>query len=246
MNKPDYITNIDWKLLQEKYPNLETIKEKLDNQYPVQYLIGDVSFYGYKFLVNENVLIPRFETETFIEKIIKYIKKLNIEKNTAIDIGTGSGIIAITLKKELPNITITALDNSIKALNTAKQNAILNQTQINFINEDIFNKTTLINDYNIIISNPPYIPENSNFDKKIKFEPKEAIFVKEDNPLIYYETILQKIHISPNNIKLICFEIDEDFGLEIIKLSIKYLPNYKINIEKDLCNKDRYAFIYTE
>lgn len=243
MNKPEYITNIDWKLLQEKYPNLNEIEDKLNKQYPVQYLIGNVSFYGYNFLVNENVLIPRFETETFVEKIIKYIKKLNLTNTTAIDLGTGSGIIAITLKKELKNLTITALDNSKEALTTAIQNAKLNNTQIKFLKEDIL-QTTIFNNYNIIISNPPYIPENSNYDKKILFEPKQAIFVKDNNPLIYYETIIKQI--NPTNVKLICFEIDEDFGKEIINLSNKYLPNYKIIIEKDLCYKDRYAFIYTE
>lgn len=243
MNKPSYITNIDWKLLQEKYPNLATIKDKLAKEYPVQYLIGNVSFYGYNFLVNENVLIPRFETETFIEKAIQYIKKLNLTTNSLLDIGTGSGAIAITLKKEIDTLKITALDISTKALEVAKENSNQNKTTINFINEDVFN-TNIITNYDIIISNPPYIPESSTYDKKILFEPKEAIFVKDNNTLIYYETILKKI--NPHKTKLICFEIDEDFGKEIINLTNKYLPNYKIQIEQDLTQKDRYAFIYNE
>lgn len=244
MNKPDYITNKDWELLKEKYHNLKEIEEKLQEKYPVQYLIGHVSFYGYPIKVNENVLIPRFETETFVEKIIKYITKLELTNSTAIDLGTGTGAIAITIKKEIPNINISALDNSPKALEIAKENSKINQTNINFIQEDIFKYE--IKDYDIIISNPPYIPLNSNYDKKILFEPVEAIFVSEEEPLKYYKAILENTYKNIKSKHLICFEIDESYGKEIENLANLYYPKDKKVIEKDLCNKDRYVFIYHE
>ena len=101
MEKPSSITNNDWKLLKAKYKNLKKPVKKLNKDYPVQYLIGNVDFYGYKINVNKNVLIPRFETETLVEKLIEYISKYGLESSSLIDLGTGSGCISIVLKKEL-------------------------------------------------------------------------------------------------------------------------------------------------
>lgn len=244
-NKPENISNLDWNLLCQKYDNLEEVIAKIDEGYPIAYLIGDVSFYGYPFKVNENVLIPRFETETLIEKTIKLIKSLNLENSNLIDLGTGSGVIAITLKKEIPSLNITAIDKSKEALKVAIENSKLNKVNVDFQNQDIFNYE-LPENISIVISNPPYIEEDSNYNQNVLYEPKEAIFVCNINPLIYYEQILKIAKEQINKKHLIAFEIDEDHKEDMHKLCKKYFPSDNIVIEKDLAGKNRYAFIYSE
>ena len=244
-NKPENISNLDWNLLCQKYDNLEEFIAKIDEGYPIAYLIGDVSFYGYPFKVNENVLIPRFETETLIEKTIKLIKSLNLENSNLIDLGTGSGVIAITLKKEIPSLNITAIDKSKEALKVAIENSKLNNVNVDFQNQDIFNYE-LPENISIVISNPPYIEEDSNYNQNVLYEPKEAIFVSNTNPLIYYEQILKIAKEKITKKHLISFEIDEDHKEDMHKLCKKYFPSDNIVIEKDLAGKTRYAFIYSE
>ena len=244
-NKPENISNLDWKLLCQKYDNLEEVIAKIDEGYPIAYLIGDVSFYGYPFKVNENVLIPRFETETLIEKTIKLIKSLNLENSNLIDLGTGSGVIAISLKKEIPSLNITAIDKSKEALKVAIENSKLNKVNVDFQNQDIFNYK-LPENISIVISNPPYIEEDSNYNQNVLYEPKEAIFVSNTNPLIYYEQILKIAKEQITKKHLIAFEIDEDHKEDMHKLCKKYFPSDNIVIEKDLAGKNRYAFIYSE
>ena len=244
-NKPENISNLDWNLLCQKYDNLEEVIAKIDKGYPIAYLIGDVSFYGYHFKVNENVLIPRFETETLIEKTIKLIKSLNLENSNLIDLGTGSGVIAITLKKEIPSLNITAIDKSKEALKVAIENSKLNKVNVDFQNQDIFNYE-LPENISIVISNPPYIEEDSNYNQNVLYEPKEAIFVSNTNPLIYYEQILKMAKEKIIKKHLIAFEIDEDHKEDMHKLCKKYFPSDNIVIEKDLAGKNRYAFIYSE
>ena len=244
-NKPENISNLDWNLLCQKYDNLEEVIAKIDEGYPIAYLIGDVSFYGYPFKVNENVLIPRFETETLIEKTIKLIKSLNLENSNLIDLGTGSGVIAITLKKEIPSLNITAIDKSKEALKVAIENSKLNNVNVDFQNQDIFNYE-LPENISIVISNPPYIEEDSNYNQNVLYEPKEAIFVCNINPLIYYEQILKMAKEKITKKHLIAFEIDEDHKEDMHKLCKKYFPSDNIVIEKDLAGKNRYAFIYSE
>lgn len=244
-NKPKKISNLDWNLLCQKYDNLEEVIAKIDEGYPIAYLIGDVSFYGYPFKVNENVLIPRFETETLIEKTIKLIKSLNLENSNLIDLGTGSGVIAITLKKEIPSLNITAIDKSKEALKVAIENSKLNNVNVDFQNQDIFNYE-LPENISIVISNPPYIEEDSNYNQNVLYEPKEAIFVSNTNPLIYYEQILKIAKEQITKKHLIAFEIDEDHKEDMHILCKKYFPSDNIVIEKDLAGKNRYAFIYSE
>ena len=139
MNKPNFITDNDWNLLKIKYKNMDKVIKKLNNNYPVQYLIGNVNFYGYDIFVDKRVLIPRFETETLLEKTINYLKKYNMTDIDCLDIGTGSGDIPIVLKKELPNLTITSIDISKRALKVAKKNIKKNQVDITLINKSIYN-----------------------------------------------------------------------------------------------------------
>lgn len=244
MNKLNYLTDNDWELLNNKYKNMDKIIKKLEKDYPVQYLIGDVNFYGYQIMVNKNVLIPRFETETLIEKTITLLKKYNLENTTVLDIGTGSGCIPITLKKELPELTVTSIDKSRKALKIAKKNAKLNKTEINFIKKSIY-KYKPINKYGLLISNPPYISESEVIDPKTAYEPQMALYAKNDG-YEFYEYILPVASQYLLKKSILAFEIGEKQGRELEKMASMYFPTSKVFVEKDLANKDRYLFIINE
>ena len=237
------ITKNDYNLLKNLYPdNLEECLEKIENDYPVQYLIGNVSFYGYPIIVNEDVLIPRFETEYLVEKTIAYIHKLNINKPTILDIGTGSGCIAITLAKELKDAKITALDISKKALAIAKKNIKLNKVLIKLKKIDILN-TPIKENYDVIISNPPYIALNEKVDPATKFEPQQALFAN-DNGLEYYKCIIN--NLKNIDFKICAFEIGMTQKEALCNYINNTLSNVKIDCQKDYNNKDRYLFIINE
>lgn len=244
MKKPENITNQDWQLLCQKYKKLEPIVKKINDNYPVQYLIGNVDFYGYLINVNENVLIPRFETEGLVEKTLNYINKMGLNKASVLEVGTGSGCISVALKCEIPKLEITAIDISNKALLVAKKNAKNNKANINFIHKDVF-KFNLVNDYDVIISNPPYISEGDEVGVSTKFEPHNAIYAP-DNPLEYYDQILRVGSNVLNKKHLIAFEIDELQAENMKKLAKSYFPNDKYKIEKDLAGKYRYMFIFSK
>ena len=244
MNKPKNVTENDWKLLKAKYKNLNRIIKKIENNYPVQYLIGYVNFYGYNIKVNKKVLIPRFETETLVEKTINYIKKLHINNPSIMELGTGSGCISIVLKKELDNSNISSLDISRKALRVAKKNAKLNNADINFIHHNLFKYKT-VNTYDVLISNPPYITEKDETDVSIKYEPKKAIYA-DSTGINFYKHILSTCKSYLNKKSLIAFEIGDKQGKLLISVAKKYFPKSKISIEKDLTGKDRYLFIINE
>ncbi len=243
MEKPESITTNDWKLLKAKYKNLNKVVKKLNKNYPVQYLIGNVNFYGYNINVNKHVLIPRFETETLVEKTIEYIKKLKLENGSLIDLGTGSGCISIVLKKELETLNITGLDISNKALKLARKNAKNNKADINFIKENIF-KFKPVNKYDILISNPPYITEDDEISPNIKYEPKKAIFTNDG--LKYYRYIMSSCSNYLNKKNLIAFEIGDKQGKDLKKLAKDFFPKAKIKLERDLSGRDRYLFIINE
>lgn len=242
--KPEYLTQNDWDLLTKKYKNMHRVLKKLNKNYPVQYLIGNVSFYGYKIIVNKNVLIPRFETETLVEKTINYIKKYNLTEGNVLDIGTGSGCIPITLKKELENLNITAIDKSGKALKVAKKNIKNNKVNIALIKEDVY-KYKPINKYDILISNPPYIDYDEIIDEKCKYEPKMALYAK-NKGLSFYEYIIKTSKKYLNKKSILAFEIGYKQGAYLKKYTKKYFKDAKITVEKDLAGKDRYLFIINE
>ena len=244
MKKPDSVTTNDWKLLKVKYKNLKRVVKKIEKNYPVQYLIGNVDFYGYKINVNKNVLIPRFETETLVEKTIKYIKDLKLTNKSLLEIGTGSGCISIVLKKELEDLNITSIDISRKALRVAKKNAKQNKANITLLKQNVF-KYSPINKYDVLISNPPYVTKEDEVDESIKFEPQNAIFADETG-INFYEHILATCNKYLNKKNLIAFEIGYKQGKIIKNIAKKYFPKAKIYIEKDLSEKDRYVFIVNE
>lgn len=223
--------------------NIDEDYNKLLNKYPIQYLIGYVNFYGYKIYVNENVLIPRYETEYLVEKTIKYIKDKFNSKVSILDLCTGSGSIAVALSKEL-DIKVDASDISHKALEVAKKNAKENNANINYIESDLFNKIN--GKYDVIISNPPYISKNEEIMYSVdKYEPHEALYADNEG-LFYYDKILSEITNHLNKKYIIAFEIGYTQGESVKKLADKYLNNPKVLIEKDLSNKDRYVFIFND
>lgn len=223
--------------------NIEEDYKKLLEGYPIQYLIGYVDFYGYKIYVNENVLIPRYETEYLVQKTINYSKKIFNDKLDILDLGTGSGAISIVLGRELNSI-VTGVDISEDALNIAKKNAIENKVSINFIKSNMLDSVE--GKYDIVVSNPPYIDiDEKIMDSVKKYEPHLALYAK-DNGLYFYKNILSNIKPYLKERFIIAFEIGWWQGTLIEKIAQEYFENSKILIEKDLTNRDRYIFIINE
>ena len=241
--KPENITDIDWNLLKQKYPNQEQeLVEKLATHYPVQYLIGNVEFLNTTINVDERALIPRFETELFVEKVIEKIKIMNLDNPSILDLGTGSGCISIALKK---NITceVTGVDISLNAITLAKENAKQNNVSIIFKQENML--TTSYEGFDIIVSNPPYVSEIERVGPETKYEPQNALFAPNQG-LYFYEKIIEKISKLTKKPKLVAFEIGMTQKEAIKNLAQKYLSNCNIYGEKDLTNRDRYIFITFE
>ncbi len=214
--------------------------ELLNKGIPVQYIVGNVDFYGYNFKVNENVLIPRFETEELVEKTIKYINKYLDKKVDILDLGTGSGCISITLKKEL-DCNVDAVDISPKALEIAKLNAKNNNVDITFYEGDMLNPIN--KKYDVIISNPPYIAYNEEIMEIVKNnEPHTALYA-EDNGLKYYKDIISNANKYLKEKSIIAFEIGEKQGKLILEYAKNYFKDSIITVEKDMQNRDRFVFI---
>lgn len=228
----------------KKYGNKDTLEsdiKRLKNQEPVQYIVGNVEFYGLPFIVNPNVLIPRFETEELVEKTIERCNKKFQEPMTIIDIGTGSGCIAITLKKFFPNSSVEALDISTSALEVAHKNAIKNNVDVHFIEGNLLDPLT--KKYDLLISNPPYIDKKETImDIVANNEPEIALYA-DHNGLYYYEEILKEANRVMKKNSLLSFEIGCNQGEKLKKLASIYFPNALITVEKDLQNRDRFLFI---
>ena len=216
--------------------------KRLEQGEPVQYIVGNVDFYGYKINVDKRVLIPRFETEELVENTINYIKKYFSLPIDILEVGTGSGCISIALKKELENANITASDISRDALEVAKLNAKENNADITFVNTDIYKGIT--KKFDCIISNPPYISKSEKImDIVYNNEPYLALYAENDG-LYFYEEILKNAKNILKDKYLICFEIGNNQGEQIKKISNKYLNDAKVIIKKDLEKRDRMIFIY--
>lgn len=220
------------------FEQLDQIAYLLNQHQPVQYILGHEEFMGMKFNVNPNVLIPRPETEELVLWMIDDLKSKG--EHNIVDIGTGSGCIAISIKKNLTQAVVDAIDVSKDAINLASKNAIQNGVEVNFIHSDIL-KDTLSKQYDVIVSNPPYVlnKEKSLMQRNVlDFEPHLALFVDDHNPLLFYDRIVK---LSLENLKSkgsIYFEINEAYAKETMDLFEKSRWE-SVELRKDIRGKDR-------
>lgn len=230
----------------EKYVSEDKKKEayeRLRNNEAIQYIIGNVDFCGNIIKVDKRVLIPRFETEGLVEKTCQYAKKMFNKKIKIIDLGTGSGCIAITLKKML-DADVLAIDVSLDALDLARENATKNKVDISFMLKNMEEKPDGM--YDIIISNPPYIPEDG-FVEDIVYqnEPHKALFAS-DSGLYFYKKILSYAFDILNKPGLVAFEIGDNQKCLLEEYLQSNFKELKYEFLKDLAGMDRYLFIFNE
>ncbi|MCF6130781.1 peptide chain release factor N(5)-glutamine methyltransferase [Flavobacterium wongokense] len=216
----------------------KSIVSDLKLEKPIQYILGETEFYGLTFLVNENTLIPRPETEELVELIIS---KATSNPLKILDIGTGSGCIAISLAKNLSNAEVSAIDVSEQALATAQKNAELNKVQVNFLLKNILETEDLAQQFDIIVSNPPYVRNLEKAEIKpnvLEYEPHLALFVEDADALLFYRKIadLAKKNLNPNG--KLYFEINQYLGKETVQL-LESLGFLDIELKKDVYGNDR-------
>lgn len=235
----DIILQKDKKLDPSEFETIKNIVTRLKGYEPIQYILGECEFYGLKLNVNHAVLIPRPETE----ELVQWIVQSNIKSGANIlDIGAGSGCIALALKKEIVDAIVRGIDISDEALQVAKNNAAKNKLNVDFFQADILNwKSYAWSKYDVIVSNPPYVRES---EKKLmetnvlEFEPEGALFVEDDNPLIFYAAIAEfaKENLTTNG--YLFFEINEYLGDEM-KNMLNSMGFNTIECRKDINGKDR-------
>lgn len=240
MNKEEQIHYLR-KYLKDK--DINTAIKELESGRPIQYVVGNVEFYNSIIDVNEKVLIPRFETELLVEKLIKYCKKKFDKKINVLDMCTGSGCIAISLMKEI-NCNMDAVDISKDALDVANLNSKKNKVNVNFIESDLFENVT--NKYNVIVSNPPYISYNEEIMDIVKnYEPNIALYAS-DNGLYFYKKIISTVKKYLEEDFIIAFEIGMNQASDIVNVINNNFKNVEISVEKDYNNRDRFVFIFSK
>ncbi|MEO8235126.1 MAG: peptide chain release factor N(5)-glutamine methyltransferase [Flavobacterium sp.] len=241
LKRVDLVLNPDLELDNLQILQWETVLSQLKEQKPIQYILGETEFFGLPFYVNEYTLIPRPETEELVEWIIKDLKIKRFKDLKILDIGTGSGCIAISLAKNLPNAQVFAIDISEKALATAKKNAELNNVKVTFIEKNILETENLLDSFDIIVSNPPYVRnlEKQEIHKNVlEYEPHLALFVEDNDALIFYQKITELATKNLSENGQLYFEINQYLGREMVELLEKY--NFKnIKLKKDIYGNDR-------
>ena len=241
LNKIDIRSQLENSISAENQNEFLKIISTLKEGKPYQQILGETYFYGNRFFVDENVLIPRPETEELIELIENKLIHLKKEKLKILDVGTGSGCISISLAKIFPNAKVSSIDISEKALNVAKKKADFHNVKINFIQKDYLNEK-LDEIYDVIVSNPPYIDafEREEIPYYVKnFEPNIALFAPENRVLAFYEKIAQD---SENHLKkggYVFLEINQKLGKETLQLFQDVLT--KSELVKDLSENDRFV-----
>lgn len=240
LSKSDIITERAVELDAAQKEKINDFIRRANRYEPIQYILGEGEFFGRTFQVNRHVLIPRPETEELVKEVIKHSnqKKKGLR---ILDIGTGSGCIPITLKLEIPNAEVFATDVSEEALSTARQNALLHKTEVNFFHHNILEKEIPVERIDIIVSNPPYIAEQEKemMNKNVlDFEPHLALFVPDTDPLLYYKAIVGKSKKVLTQGGLIALEINERKGSDISNLFIKSGFG-SVEVIKDIFGKER-------
>lgn len=242
VNPLELLTILDKVVEEDKVDLYKNSLKALSENRPIQYVIGHVNFYGLKFKVNENVLIPRFETEELVESIKNYLEKKNITNPKILDLGCGSGVIGLTLKHFFKDSEVTLVDVSKEALKVAEDNAKSLKLDVNFIKSDWFSNVK-VEDYDVIVSNPPYIMIDEEIEEIVKNnEPSLALYGGIDG-LDCYRSILKDINKYLKDDYLIAFEIGYLEGEKLKEIIDATIPNSKITIKKDLSNKDRMIFV---
>ena len=238
-SRTEIIVNKNTQFSVEQQHEIESFIENLKNFIPIQYILGETEFYGLTFNVNESVLIPRPETE----ELVDWIRSEN-DRNASLnilDIGTGSGCIAISLKNVLPNSVVDAFDISDQALETARSNALRNELDVNFSKVDILNVPDFSKKWDIIVSNPPYVLESEKAEIQpnvLDNEPHLALFVPDNDPLLFYRSIAQ---FSLRQLKpegKLYFEINRQYGKATIDL-LAESGFTDIELRKDISGNDR-------
>ena len=243
-NSQQFTNNISEQLTKEKEELYFSLIDKhIEKNVPLSHLAGFEYFYDRKFKVTKDVLSPRMETEELIYKVIEYIKSINKNNIKILDLCTGSGIIGITLRKELEfkSLEVVASDISEEALKVAKENAIMNEAEVKFIQSDIFEN---INDkFDIIVSNPPYIAYNDKItmeDNVLNYDPHLALFAEEDG-MYFYREIVENAKEYLEEDGLVFFEIGYDQREKILKLANE--NGFKAEVYKDINGRDRMAIL---
>ena len=237
----DYLLNKNQKLSQKEVSFFKNCLEKINKNIPVQYITGQSNFCNLLIKVNPNVLIPRPETEELVHLILNNHNQDSLKE--ILDIGTGSGCIIIALKKTLPNTNCTAIDISKEAIRTAKANAVLNKVEVDFITKDILDYKNEEKSWDMIVSNPPYIPISNKkhmHPNVVQNEPTQALFVENEEPLKYYQIIsdFANNHLKKNG--KIYFEIHEDFANDVVNL-LSTKKHFKTTVHKDFQGKNRFV-----
>lgn len=220
---------------------LEQAIQRLNQEEPIQYILGECEFYGRRFSVNSNVLIPRQETEELVDLVIR--EHIQNEKLRIVDIGTGSGCIAITLAKELRNADVWAIDSSAEALEVAERNASYLDAPINFIQEDILLSAPNIELSDIIVSNPPYVLNSESKSMRqnvLRYEPNLALFVEDTDPLLFYRRISELCSQQFISAKWLYLEINERFANKVANLLLENSFS-QAYIKTDMQGKERFV-----
>lgn len=244
----DRLMNKQEKLPAAQQVQLISLLQQLATHRPVQYVLGEAWFSGYRFFVNEHVLIPRPETEELVEWVAEEIGRSLHQNQNLLDIGTGSGCIPISIKKKNPAVSVTAVDISEDALNVAQKNAAALSAEVNFIQLDFLNEATwdVLPVFDIITSNPPYIKQSEEKEMSqnvLAFEPAIALFVPDNDPLLFYRRIaaFAKKHLAEKG--MVFVEINEALGEETRQLFEQ--NGFAAVVKKDLQGKDRMIMLRT-
>lgn len=240
-NPLELLNHLEEEVPEEKVELLKKEIKALEENIPLQYVLGHINFYGNDFYIDERVLIPRFETEELVENTIKYINKYFPEPVDIIDLGTGSGVIGLTLEKKVSTKSVDLIDISKEALEVTHINCEKLSSKANIIESDMF--SSVEKKYDVIISNPPYIKTEEEIESIVKEnEPHIALYAG-PNGLDCYQKILENIKDHMKERCLIAFEIGYTQKEDLKKLISKYLPTSKVEVKKDLSGKDRMIFI---
>ncbi len=241
LKRVDLALNPNFEISEDDVEKWNAILSELQQEKPIQYITGEAWFYGLRFEVNENTLIPRPETEELVEWILNSPITHYPSPITILDIGTGTGCIPISLKANLPQANVSAIDVSEKALEVAKRNAVSNKVEINFIQTNILEVEDLNQHFDVIVSNPPYVRnlEKEEIKKNVlDYEPHLALFVEDTDALLFYRKIAQLAlkNLAPNG--LLFFEINQYLGKETVEL-LQNLGFNTIELKKDMYGNDR-------